>query len=84
MARFQLEIAITLIGFSAASLLFLVLRRSKEGKIQLPSHVTEDAPDPFDITTPEDFIEGYPIDEENFWRKARFCGFCFALGLFFL
>ncbi|KAE9407953.1 ATP-binding cassette transporter [Gymnopus androsaceus JB14] len=73
MARFQLEIALTLIIFSAASFLLLVLRRQKEGKIQLPSHVTEDEqslPDPFDVTTPEDYIEGYPIEPVIFWRKA--------------
>lgn len=76
MARFQLEIALTLIIFSAASFLLLVLRRQKEGKIQLPSHVTEDEqslPDPFDVTTPEDYIEGYPIEPVIFWRKARIC-----------
>ncbi|KAJ4490185.1 multidrug resistance-associated ABC transporter [Lentinula aciculospora] len=73
MARFQLEIAFALAVLIAASLFLLVLNRQKDGKIQLPGNVTEaeqSPPDPFDVTTHEDFLEGYPVDEENFWKKA--------------
>ncbi|KAF5389660.1 hypothetical protein D9757_004116 [Collybiopsis confluens] len=74
MARFQLEIAIALAIVSAGSFLLLILYRPKDGKIRLPTHTTEeDQPfsDPFDVTTPEDFLEGYPIDEDKFWRQLR-------------
>ncbi|KAJ4488652.1 multidrug resistance-associated ABC transporter [Lentinula lateritia] len=74
MARFQLEIALALAVLIAASLFHLVINRQKDGKIQLPVNATESEqspPDAFDVTTTEDFLEGYPIDEEIFWKKLR-------------
>ncbi|KAJ3746747.1 multidrug resistance-associated ABC transporter [Lentinula detonsa] len=74
MARYQPEIALALAVLVAASLCLLVLNRHRDGKIQLPVNVAQgeqSLPDPFDVTTPEDFLEGYPIDEENFWKKLR-------------
>lgn len=29
-----------------------------------------DKDDPFDVSTPLDFVDGIPIDEDNFWSKA--------------
>ncbi|KAF8879657.1 ATP-binding cassette transporter [Gymnopilus junonius] len=77
MPRFQLQTAAVLVSSAAASFIFLLLTRSEEGKIQLPSHVNvnEDGEyaehDPFDVTRPEDVIDGYPIEEEAFWRRMR-------------
>jgi hypothetical protein len=79
MPRYQLQIAIALNVSAALSALFLYLTRPKEGKIQLPIHTSShrDAPeetypdgDPFDVTTAEDVLDGYPLDEERFWVKV--------------
>jgi hypothetical protein len=75
MARFQLEIAIALAISATASFLILVFGGLKEGKIQLPTHYHEEeqsGPDPFDVATAEDFLEGYPIDETSFYKKVRY------------
>jgi hypothetical protein len=72
MFRFQLEIA----GFLAASagasaITFWVSKRTENGKIQLPLHEDEDqGRDPFDVTSPMDFVDGYPIEEAKFWAKV--------------
>ncbi|KAJ6552953.1 multidrug resistance-associated ABC transporter [Mycena capillaripes] len=80
MPRYQLEIAIGLGGTAALSALFLYLDRTREGKIHLPVHVLNPADtseetypdgDPFDVITAEDMLDGYPLDEENFWARMR-------------
>ena len=76
MIRFQLEIAVVLAASVLSSIIVSYWTRTKEGKIQLPVHANEslarsDGRDPFDVTTPDDIIDGYPIDEEKFWREAR-------------
>ncbi|KAF9548180.1 multidrug resistance-associated ABC transporter [Agrocybe pediades] len=75
MPPFQLEISILLVAGAAASLVVFLLNRTKEGKVQLPTHVEVlEEPvfhDAFDVTKPEDVTEGYPIDPENFWHKMR-------------
>jgi len=73
MPRFQLEVAVALTVGAVSSAGFFYLSRSKEGKITLPTEVNSEdeiVRDPFDVTTPEDVLEGYPIDEETFWTKA--------------
>jgi hypothetical protein len=77
MPRYQLEVAIALNVSAALSVLFLYLARPKEGKIQLPVHardIAETYPDgdPFDVTTAEDVLEGYPLNEETFWAKVEY------------
>ena len=27
--------------------------------------------DPFDVTEPEDLVDGQPVDEERFWNRVR-------------
>ena len=27
--------------------------------------------DPFDVTEPEDLVDGQPVDEEQFWNRVR-------------
>jgi len=76
MPRFQFEIAIVLAVSIACSLAVFYLTRPEEGKIQLPTHVesSEEAyhgPDPFDVTKPEDIIDGYPIGADAFWARVR-------------
>ncbi|TFK38174.1 multidrug resistance-associated ABC transporter [Crucibulum laeve] len=76
MPRFQLEIAIALAVSVVTSAIAFYLARPKEGKIKLPTHVDDadditQVPDPFDVTTPADIIDGYPIDAEGFWTRMR-------------
>ena len=47
--------------------------RPKEGKVQLPTYddgELEYIDDPFDVTKPEDTIDGYPIREHEFWARV--------------
>jgi hypothetical protein len=74
MLKFQLEVAIALTVGAAASLVVFYFTRPKEGKIKLPTHTDdqEHEHDPFDVTTPEDVVEGYPLQEEAFWAQVRY------------
>jgi hypothetical protein len=70
MPLFQFPIAVTLATCSLLSLALFGLSTSKHGGIALP--ITSNSPlesrhDPFDVTLPEDIIDGEPIDEEKFW-----------------
>lgn len=79
MLRFQLPIAIVLGASTLTSAVALLLsKRNENGKIQLPTHSEEVLEgdhyahhDPLEVTRPEDVIDGYPIDEEAFWRRVR-------------
>ncbi|KAH8986254.1 ATP-binding cassette transporter [Lactarius hatsudake] len=73
----QLLIAIVLAGISLLSFAFRGLSASERGKIALP--LTLDGPlalesrhDPFDVTSPEDIIDGEPVDEASFWVNTKF------------
>jgi hypothetical protein len=71
MPLFQLPVAVTL---ASSALLSLAVRASKWGKIALPVTLNdplEPRRDPFDVTSPEDIIDGEPIDETSFWLKVR-------------
>lgn len=78
MPRFQFEISVALTISALGSILVFYLTRAQEGKIHLPAY-SEDSEsedglrghDPFDVTTPEDIIDGYPIDIDAFWAKVR-------------
>ena len=79
MVRYHLAIAVGL-AFSAAcsAALFFWLSPPAGGKIELPSNDSDDEfepelageSDPFAVTRPEDFIDGTPIDEDNFWVEV--------------
>lgn len=73
MPPFQLEVAIALGVCAAASLAAFLVFAPAEGKIQLPVHGNGegDGPDPFDVAQPEDFVDGAPIDEDDFWKRVR-------------
>ncbi|KAJ7185377.1 multidrug resistance-associated ABC transporter [Mycena filopes] len=73
MPLYQLEIACSLAITAVCSSLFLYLNRSVEGKIHLPLHSDESEPgdDAFDVTRPEDVLDGYPIDGDRFWATIR-------------
>ncbi|KAG0704981.1 multidrug resistance-associated ABC transporter [Suillus ampliporus] len=77
MPPYQLPLAEALVGAAIISTLVLFLASSQQQKIHLPT--TQDASlagdvnqdDPFDVTEPEDFINGEPINEDAFWAKMR-------------
>ena len=74
MPSFQLPVAVALATSAILSLAVRRLSASKRGKIALP--VTSDGPlepqhDPFDVTSPEDIIDGEPVDETSFWQNVR-------------
>lgn len=73
MPQYQLPIAAVLAATGAGSILVFYLSRPQHQKIQLPTSGEQNEsllPDPFDVTRPEDFVDGYPIDEVTFWNKA--------------
>ena len=74
MPVFQFPVVVTIATSALLSLVLYGLSTSKLGRIALP--VTSDSPlesrhDPFDVTSPEDIIDGEPIDEEKFWANVR-------------
>ncbi|KAF7360576.1 Multidrug resistance-associated ABC transporter protein [Mycena venus] len=72
MPLYQLEIASALAITAFCSGVFFYLNRPTEGKIQLPLHSEPDSGDEaFDVTKPEDIVDGYPIEGERFWVKIK-------------
>lgn len=75
MPLFQLPIAVTLASCALLSLVVRCLSASKWGKIALSVTLSDplEPPqrDPFDVTSPEDIIDGEPIDETSFWLNVR-------------
>lgn len=75
--NFQLPVAATLAGASLLSLALRGLSASERGEIALPVTLDgplESRPDPFDVTLPEDIIDGEPIDEDRFWVNTKLRG----------
>ena len=85
MPVYQLETSITLLIAAAVSAAIFALApsSSKEGAIKLPvsqqeglladndsEPELEGEEDPFDVTTTEDWTDGYPVDEDRFWTRV--------------
>ncbi|KAI9068084.1 multidrug resistance-associated ABC transporter [Trametes sanguinea] len=74
MPEYQLHVAIALAIASATSLGLFILSGPDKKNDALPTFV-EGAEslsrDPFDVTAPEDFVDGTPINEQQFWTKMR-------------
>ena len=86
MVCFESEISVVLaicVPVSCVALWFTT--RAKEGGVRLPVYVGEEeeiltrsadaggylsGDDPFDVTKLEDIIDGYPIDEDEFWKRV--------------
>lgn len=89
MPAFQFPIAIALVASAASSFALFAFTRPSEGQIQLPTYQYDQSDDlapteeldgekdPFDVTRPEDIIDGDPIDEERFWKLV-----CPTFGFF--
>src|SRR5712675_2907945 len=75
MSLFQLPVAVAL---ASSAFLSLLSFRGLSGSKQIALPVTPDGPweqprrDPFDVTSPEDIIDGEPIDENGFWVHVCF------------
>ncbi|KZP24950.1 multidrug resistance-associated ABC transporter [Athelia psychrophila] len=82
MAQYQLEVGVLLFAGALVSALIRFLTRPKHGAIKLTAD-DEHKHDPFDILTPEDLIDGHPIDEEKFWAKARLWKLALSAALAF-
>ncbi|KZT70050.1 P-loop containing nucleoside triphosphate hydrolase protein [Daedalea quercina L-15889] len=72
MPQYQLEVAIVLAASAVCSLSVFLLSQPKQGKIHLPEEAEEELErDPFDVTKPEDFVDGTPVNGEAFWHTMR-------------
>ena len=71
MPLFQVQVAIALVACEVFSALLLIAVKPDEGKVKLPQVVQDDSlQDPFDVTKPEDIIDGTPLNEEAFWQQV--------------
>ncbi|KAG2008576.1 ATP-binding cassette transporter [Coprinopsis cinerea AmutBmut pab1-1] len=72
MVRYQMKIEIFLLvsALTSAIRLYRGKRDVGAGKIRLEDD-DDLKNDPFDVTTPEDTIDGFPIGEQDFWRRMR-------------
>ncbi|RPD54947.1 multidrug resistance-associated ABC transporter [Lentinus tigrinus ALCF2SS1-7] len=74
MPAYQLPVAISLTVAIVPSLVGRLASGTKEKKTALPTFAEGEEGlirDPFDVTKPEDFIDGTPIDEDGFWTRMR-------------
>ncbi|TFK86901.1 ATP-binding cassette transporter [Polyporus arcularius HHB13444] len=74
MAEYQLHVAITLTAGLTTSIAVLCLAGPRKTTTELPTSLDGTSSllrDPFDITKPEDFVDGIPIDADGFWRRVR-------------
>ena len=74
MPDFQLPVAASLAASAVCSLGVYALSGPTEGKVQLPvvSQDVDGEPlkDPFDVTKPEDYVDGTPLNEAAFWAQV--------------
>lgn len=71
MLRYQLLVAVFLAAFGVCSLAVFWFTAPTEGQIKLPEYVDDNTkPDPFDVTKPEDLVDGHPIDERSFYDNV--------------
>lgn len=74
MPEYQLHVALALAVALAGSLGTHLLSGSSKSKDALPTFSEGQeglARDPFDVTKPEDFVDGTPLNEGAFWTKVR-------------
>ena len=72
MPLFQVQVAIALVACEVFSALLLIAVKPDEGKVKLPQVVEDESlQDPFDVTKPEDIVDGEPVDEDKFWARVR-------------
>ncbi|KAI0720942.1 ATP-binding cassette transporter [Cerioporus squamosus] len=74
MAEYQLHVAISLAAGLVTSIAVLCLAGPRKTTIELPTSVDGNSSllrDPFDVTKPDDLVDGIPIDADGFWSRVR-------------
>ncbi|KAI0338006.1 ATP-binding cassette transporter [Trametopsis cervina] len=72
MSQYQLPVVVALTATGLFSGGLLLVTKPTEGKVKLLDVVPDaSSKDPFDVTRPEDVIDGEPVDEVNFWARMR-------------
>ncbi len=90
MPRFQFETSVALMVCVVGSGVVTWFVSEKEGKIRLPMHAEDERPasgfvaeaDPFNVTTPEDIVDGYPVDADEFWKRVSAEGVFITKGIY--
>ncbi|KAI0034681.1 P-loop containing nucleoside triphosphate hydrolase protein [Vararia minispora EC-137] len=77
----ELAVAIVLECSALVSLALLWLSGPSVGKIRLPETTRALEHDPFNVTVPEDVVDGEPTDERAFWTNVRIRKFALAVLL---
>jgi hypothetical protein len=71
MSQLQLPFAATLASSGLVSVGVLLITKPSEGKVKLPDFIADStSQDPFDVTKPEDIVDGEPVNEANFWARV--------------
>ena len=72
MPQYQLPVAVSLGACALFSAGLFILAKPVDNKVKLPEIVRDaTSRDPFDVTKPEDIVDGEPLDEEKFWSRVR-------------
>ncbi len=77
----NLNLSLALLVAASISAVFVFIYRSSDGAIKLPVHrddisdtssepELQGEPDPFNVTSPQDWSDGYPINEDLFWANV--------------
>ena len=81
MPQLQLTVSVFLVCCAILSGVTIFYQtRPADREVQLPINDDESSgmgdesqsKDPFEVTMPEDVIDGYPIAEQEFWTRVRF------------
>ena len=71
MSQYQLPVAVALAASGLFSAGLLLVTKPAEGKVKLPDYIADGtSQDPFDVTKPEDIVDGEPVNEANFWARV--------------
>jgi hypothetical protein len=70
MPPYEFPVAIALVFSALFSAFLLFLSQSREGTIKLLDENDSFHDDPFNVTKPEDIVDGEPIDAVEFWRRV--------------
>ncbi|EIW76959.1 multidrug resistance-associated ABC transporter [Coniophora puteana RWD-64-598 SS2] len=77
MPPYQLPMAAAALVGVAGSIFIRFVTREKEGKIKLPATGDDalgseaKAHDSFNVVQPEDLLDGYPVEENEYWAQMR-------------
>ena len=76
MPAYQLHVAVALgVALLVSAVTYVldgVRTHEKQNTLVVPVEGEEGlSRDPFDVTEPEDLVDGQPVDEERFWNRVR-------------